>query len=117
MRKIQRGANAPPCSPLRTPMVTILPRPWALAPGLCLLSVYLKLTDCLPPPSMRSLELAYCPSPPIICRLCMAWLRHSPGLLINRTVTLGYLPADCQTVNSLVNTADDRLLSSVVRNS
>src|SRR6218665_134073 len=36
---------------------------------------------------------------------------------INRTVNLGYLPADCQTFNSLVNTAEDRLLSSVIRNS
>src|SRR6218665_2311274 len=30
---------------------------------------------------------------------------------------LGYLPAHCQTFNSLVNTAEDRLLSSVIRNS
>src|SRR6218665_2661228 len=29
---------------------------------------------------------------------------------INRTVNLGYLPANCQTFNSLVNTAEDRLL-------
>ena len=29
---------------------------------------------------------------------------------IKRTVNLGYLPADCQTFNSLVNTAEDRLL-------
>src|SRR6218665_3037436 len=36
---------------------------------------------------------------------------------ISRTVNLGYLPADCQTFNSLVNTAEDRLLSSVIRNS
>src|SRR6218665_3518256 len=36
---------------------------------------------------------------------------------INRTVNLGYLPAHCQTFNSLVNTAEDRLLSSVIRNS
>src|SRR6218665_1707318 len=36
---------------------------------------------------------------------------------INRTVNLGYLPAHCQTFNSLVNTAEYRLLSSVIRNS
>src|SRR6218665_2160139 len=30
---------------------------------------------------------------------------------------LGYLPAHCQTFNSLVNTAEDGLLSSVIRNS
>src|SRR6218665_3975665 len=36
---------------------------------------------------------------------------------IHRTVNLGYLPAHCQTFNSLVNTAEDRLLSSVIRNS
>ena len=30
---------------------------------------------------------------------------------------LDYLPAHCQTFNSLVNTAEDRLLSSVIRNS
>src|SRR6218665_1005684 len=36
----------------------------------------------------------------------------------NKTVNLGYLPADCShTFNSLVNTAEDRLLSSVIRNS
>src|SRR6218665_1638144 len=34
----------------------------------------------------------------------------------NRTVNLGYLLAHCQTFNSLVNTAEDRLLS-VIRNS
>src|SRR6218665_1127875 len=36
---------------------------------------------------------------------------------INRTVNLGYFQAHCQTFNSLVNTAEDRLLSSVIRNS
>src|SRR6218665_2325251 len=36
---------------------------------------------------------------------------------INRTVNLGYLRADCHTFNSLVNTAEDRLLSSLLRNS
>src|SRR6218665_1843751 len=36
---------------------------------------------------------------------------------INRTVNLGYLPVDCLTFNALVNTAEDRLLSSVMRNS
>src|SRR6218665_1095621 len=30
------------------------------------------------------------------------------------TVNLGYLPADCPTFNALVNTAEDRLLSSVI---
>src|SRR6218665_406297 len=35
---------------------------------------------------------------------------------IIRTVNLGYLPADCHTFNSLVNTAEDWLLSSVIRN-
>src|SRR6218665_1760851 len=33
------------------------------------------------------------------------------------TVNLGYLPADCPTFNALVNTTEDRLLSSVIRNS
>src|SRR6218665_3725485 len=36
---------------------------------------------------------------------------------INRTVNLGYLPAHCQTFNFLVNTAEDNLLSSIIRNS
>src|SRR6218665_1065641 len=33
---------------------------------------------------------------------------------INRTVTLDYLQAGCPTSNSLVNAAEDRLLSSVI---
>src|SRR6218665_1318326 len=36
---------------------------------------------------------------------------------INKTVNLGYLLADCHTFNALVNTAEDGLLSSVIRNS
>src|SRR6218665_4160963 len=36
---------------------------------------------------------------------------------IKRTVNLGYLPADRHTFNSLVNMAEDRLLSSVILNS
>ena len=42
--------------------------------------------------------------------------RIAPEFL-NRTVNLGYLPADCHTFNALVNTAEDRLLSSVIGNS
>src|SRR6218665_1011873 len=50
--------------------------------SVCCMSVYLKLTDCLSPPSMRSLELlSYSLS--FIGHLCMAWLCHSPGLLQN----------------------------------
>src|SRR6218665_2331470 len=36
---------------------------------------------------------------------------------ITRTVNLGYLSADCPTFNALVNTAKDRLLFPVIRNS
>src|SRR6218665_2871045 len=36
---------------------------------------------------------------------------------INKTVNLGYLSAYCANFNALVNTAEDRLLSSVIRNS
>src|SRR6218665_2538042 len=87
-----------------------------------MLSVYLKPTDCLPPPSMRSLY-SYCP----IARLLYAapaWRGFATAQdcsridrFINKIVNLGYLPAHCQTFNSLVNTAEDRLFSSVIRNS
>src|SRR6218665_3870217 len=36
---------------------------------------------------------------------------------INRTVNLGCLPADCQTLNSRVYKAEDRMLSYVITNS
>src|SRR6218665_1440637 len=36
---------------------------------------------------------------------------------INRAFNLGYLLADCHTFNSLVNMAENSLLSSVIRNS
>src|SRR6218665_3253638 len=86
-----------------------------------MLSVYLKLTDCLPPPSMRSLELL---SYSRLLYAAPAWRGFATAQdcsridrFINRAVNLGYLPVDCQTFNSLVNTAEDRLLSSVIRDS
>jgi len=107
-------------------LVTILPRPWALAPGLCMLSVYSKLRDCLPPPSMRS-SLHEVTRATVLARLLYAapaWHGFATAQdcsridrFINRTVNLGYLPVDCQTFNALVNTAEDRLLSSVIHNS
>src|SRR6218665_663600 len=51
---------------------------------ICMLSVYLKLTDCLRPPSMRSLELLSYPAyymPPL--HGVASPQAHSPGLLQN----------------------------------
>src|SRR6218665_3444062 len=92
----------------------------------CINLVSLKLTNYLPPPSMRSLELlsypAYYMSPLHgVASAASPQPRIVPALTVSSleliTVNVGYVPADCQTFNSLVNTSEDRLLSPVIRNS
>src|SRR6218665_4039406 len=91
-----------------------------------MLSVYSKLRDCLPPPSMRS-SLHEVTRATVLARLLYAtpaWHGFATAQdcsridrFINRTVNLGYLPAYCQTFNYMVNREEYRLLSSVFRNS
>src|SRR6218665_1278113 len=83
-----RGPSRPRLCPERRPQC------WSRSyrdPGLllqvsviCMLSVYLKLTDCLPPSSLRSLELLSYPAyymPPL--HGVASPQAHSPGLLQN----------------------------------
>src|SRR6218665_209302 len=58
-----------------------------------------------------------CTSNNVLCIISSAQDCSRIDRFINRTVNLGYIPADCHTFNALVNTAEDRLLSSVIRNS
>jgi len=82
----------------------------------------LKLTDCMPTSSLHEVTRAT-----VLARLlyaASAWRGFATAQdcsridrFINRAFNLGYLLADCHTFNSLVNMAENRLLSSVIRNS
>src|SRR6218665_3524076 len=62
----RRGPSRPRLCPERRPQCWSPsyrdPRLLLQVSAICMLSVYLKLTDCLPPPSMRSLELLSYPA-------------------------------------------------------
>src|SRR6218665_2288351 len=61
------------------------------------------------------LSIPLCPIP--FCPYTILSIPFCPYHFVPYHFVRSPLPADCQTFNSLVNTAEDRLLSSIIRSS